>query len=159
MLRDPNLVPLSRQHQHALALCVRIQRAPLSSVAELEQWQAEIELSQQTEIELHFQAEEQFIFPEARQLDPMRGVVEELIAEHSLLRQGFAKASARSMNAADLTHFAQQLTAHIRKEERQLFETMQKCMTAEQLARIGAEVDKALQSTTQACVVPSSDSV
>ena len=27
MLRDKNLVPLSRQHQHALALCVRINRA------------------------------------------------------------------------------------------------------------------------------------
>ena len=30
MLRDPNLVPLSRQHQHALALCVRINRAALA---------------------------------------------------------------------------------------------------------------------------------
>ena len=154
MLRDPSLVPLSRQHHHALALCVRIQRAPLSSVSELEQWQAEIELCQQTEIELHFQAEEQFIFPEARLFDPMRSVVDDLIADHALLRQGFAKASARAMNAADLNHFAQQLTAHIRKEEGQLFETMQKCMTAEQLARIGVEVAKALQSTTQACVVP-----
>ena len=27
MLRDKNLIPLSRQHQHALALCVRIDRA------------------------------------------------------------------------------------------------------------------------------------
>ncbi len=154
MLRDPNLVPLSRQHQHALALCVRIQRASLSSVAELEQWQAEIELSQQIEIELHFQAEEQFIFPEARQFDSMRGVVDDLIAEHALLRQGFAKASAHAMNAADLNHFAQQLTAHIRKEERQLFETMQKCMTVEQLARIGAEVTTALAKAPQVCVAP-----
>jgi hemerythrin-like domain-containing protein len=27
MLRDKSLIPLSRQHQHALALCVRIERA------------------------------------------------------------------------------------------------------------------------------------
>jgi hypothetical protein len=27
MLRDKGLIPLSRQHQHALALCVRIERA------------------------------------------------------------------------------------------------------------------------------------
>ena len=26
MLRDRNLIPLSRQHQHALALCVRLDR-------------------------------------------------------------------------------------------------------------------------------------
>jgi len=40
MLRDKNLIPLSHQHQHALALCVRIERASPISADDLEAWQA-----------------------------------------------------------------------------------------------------------------------
>ncbi len=54
MLRDKNLVPLSRQHQHALALCVRINRATLSSPEELQAWQAEIQQHFEQEIQYHF---------------------------------------------------------------------------------------------------------
>ena len=32
MLRDRNLIPLSHQHQHALALCVRLDRGLKSGV-------------------------------------------------------------------------------------------------------------------------------
>jgi len=39
MLRDKALVPLSRQHQHALALCVRIDRTQSSAKDNLESWQ------------------------------------------------------------------------------------------------------------------------
>jgi hypothetical protein len=43
MLRDKSLIPLSHQHQRALALCVRIDRAQPIPDADLEAWQAEIE--------------------------------------------------------------------------------------------------------------------
>ncbi len=42
MLRDKSLIPLSRQHQHVLALCVRIDRASPIGNADLAAWQAEI---------------------------------------------------------------------------------------------------------------------
>ena len=42
MLRDKNLIPLSHQHQRALALCVRIDRAQPIPDADLLTWQAEI---------------------------------------------------------------------------------------------------------------------
>ena len=42
MLRDKNLIPLSHQHQHALALCVRIERASPIADADVAAWQAEI---------------------------------------------------------------------------------------------------------------------
>jgi len=58
MLRDANLIPLSRQHQHALALCVRIDRALPVGDSDLAAWQSEITQQFQTEIGVHFAAEE-----------------------------------------------------------------------------------------------------
>ncbi len=66
MLRDKNLIPLSHQHQRALALCVRIDRAQPIPDADLEAWQAEIEQQFAQEIRIHFSAEESVLFPAAR---------------------------------------------------------------------------------------------
>ena len=60
MLRDKNLVPLSRQHQHALALCVRIDRAAPIAEPDLAEWHREIAQHFHAEIHVHFAAEEQF---------------------------------------------------------------------------------------------------
>jgi len=54
MLRDPNLIPLSRQHQHALALCVRIDRASPVGDSGMAAWQSEIAQIFQSEIRVHF---------------------------------------------------------------------------------------------------------
>ena len=66
MLRDPSLIPLSRQHQHALALCVRIDRALEASGFDLKTWQEEVEQHFAQEIQFHFAAEEQVLFPKAK---------------------------------------------------------------------------------------------
>ena len=57
MLRNKNLVPLSHQHQHALALCVRIERASPIADSDLSAWQTEIAELGRTEIAAHFSAE------------------------------------------------------------------------------------------------------
>jgi hemerythrin-like domain-containing protein len=154
MLRDKNLVPLSRQHQHALALCVRINRARLSSAAELRAWQSEIQQHFEQEIQHHFAAEEAHLFPAARRHPDLVQLVEELLAEHSQLRGYFAQAAARALDRGSLGQFADTLSAHIRKEERQLFEAMQKAMTPEELQSIGALVAEAFARLPQACIVP-----
>ena len=66
MLRDPNLIPLSRQHQHALALCVRIDRASPVGDSDMAAWQSEIAQIFQSEIRVHFGAEENVLFPSVR---------------------------------------------------------------------------------------------
>ena len=43
MLRDKALIPLSHQHQHCLALCVRLDRAIQADDVDLEAWQAEVQ--------------------------------------------------------------------------------------------------------------------
>ena len=153
MLRDKSLIPLSHQHQHALALCVRIDRAQPITTADLPAWQAEIEQHFAQEIKIHFSAEEQVLFPAACQFAELAPLVEELIADHAALRDSFSQAEARSMSAQGLPAFAQCLSAHIRKEERQLFERLQQKMTSKELAAIGEHLEKVLADAAQACIL------
>lgn len=154
MLRDKSLIPLSRQHQHALALCVRIDRASPIRDADLAAWQTEIAQLFQAEITIHFAAEEAFIFPEARNFRGLIPLVEELLIDHTALREGFTKAEAGTTCATDLSAFAQRMSAHIRKEERQLFERMQELMKPEELATLGHNLEEALKDASQVCALP-----
>jgi len=155
MLRDKSLVPLSRQHQHALALCVRLDRAIQTGKLDLEAWQLEIEQIFGQEIAIHFTAEEKEVFPPAEKFPELQPVVKELLGEHATLRERFGRAQSRTLEPGDLAAFATALAQHIRKEERQLFEGMQKMMDAAELASIGAALETALQDATQACILPS----
>jgi hemerythrin-like domain-containing protein len=154
MLRDKSLIPLSHQHQRALALCVRIDRAQPIPSADLRAWQAEIEYIFKQEIELHFSAEEQVLFPTAHQFPELIPLVEELIADHAALRECFSQAEAHKMSAESLPAFAQQLSAHIRTEERRLFERLQKLMTSDELVVLGEQLEEALKDAAQSCILP-----
>jgi len=153
MLRDKSLIPLSRQHQHALALCVRMKRASPIAESDLGTWQAEMEQDFKAEIRVHFAAEEQFVFSAAREFSELSPLVEELLSDHAWLRERFAGAEARELSGGELAEFARRLSEHIRKEERQLFERLQELMSPEQLALMGRRVDEVLQAAEQACAL------
>jgi|HubBroStandDraft_5_1064220.scaffolds.fasta_scaffold58307_2 hemerythrin-like domain-containing protein len=153
MLRDKSLIPLSHQHQQALALCVRIDRAQPVPAADLLAWQAEIEQHFEHEIKTHFSAEENILFPTARRFPELIPLVEELITDHATLRESFSQAEKRSMSLETLPAFARNLSAHIRKEERQLFERLQKLMTTEDLAALGSKLKEALNAAQLSCIL------
>lgn len=155
MLRDKNLIPLSHQHQHALALCVRIDRATQAGAVELEPWLREIEQIVEQELAIHFQAEENGIFPIAAKFAEMKLLVEELLGEHAVLRGYFAKAASRELDQDGLRRLSTTLAAHIRKEERQLFEGMQQLLQPEEMRRLGTALEEALRNASQACLLPS----
>jgi hemerythrin-like domain-containing protein len=157
MLRDKNLIPLSRQHQHALALCVRIDRAQPVPTSELSAWQEEIEQQFEQEIKIHFAAEEQVLFPAAREFPELTPLVEELIADHAALRKLFFQAEERCMSSESLLAFGQRLSNHIRKEERQLFERLQQLTNQEELAALGVELEAVLKDAAQSCIVRNED--
>ena len=142
MLRDPALIPLSHQHQHALALCVKIDRAQIASDAELAEWRAEVTRLYEQEIRFHFDAEERVLFPAVEHFDSLQRLVYELRREHGHLRAEIATAAEGAMTADALKAFAQHLSAHVRREERDLFETMQSLLSHDQLARLGAAIDQ-----------------
>ncbi len=157
MLRDKNLIPLSHQHQHALALCVRIDRASPVHASALEAWQTEIVQHFRTEICVHFAAEEQVLFPAARRFKELVPLVEELLKDHDTLRQYFTRAEAGKLSSEELSTFAQQLSAHVRKEERKLFERLQELMTSEELAELGTQLDAVLKAAATTCSLPSKE--
>jgi len=154
MLRDKNLIPLSHQHQHALALCVRLDRALLAGDVDPEPWQAEIQQIVEQEILIHFGAEEQEVFPAAQGDSELETVVKELIEEHGVLRALFARAMHRTLDTAGLKAFVATLSQHIRKEERQLFEGLQKRLSPEQMAVLGKGLEKALADASNTCLMP-----
>jgi len=154
MLRNKNLIPLSHQHQHALALCVRIERASPIREADLGVWQSEVAEHFQAEIAIHFNAEEQFLFPAACRFKELTPLVDALLADHAALRGNFKQAASARMSASDLSAFAARLSTHIRREERELFERLQTVMSSEDLALLGKQLDEALKDAAQACVVP-----
>jgi len=159
MLRDKSLIPLSHQHQHALAMCVRLDRALAKGDADLDTWQDEIAGIWESEVRFHFQAEEQFLFPAAQKYASLQQLAQQLIAEHTTLRDFFARAKARQMGAVALKSFGETLSQHIRTEERQLFEEVQRQMPAEELARTGAVMEEYFSKSGMpgaSCALPSS---
>ena len=154
MLRDKNLIPLSHQHQHALALCVRIERASPIADADVVPWQDEIAQQFKLEIAIHFAAEEDVLFPEAKRFEELGLLVENLLSDHADLRARFGVATSGRMTGNDVLALAQRLSAHIRKEERQLFERLQQLLTGAEMAVVGARLEKTLEDAVQACAVP-----
>lgn len=156
MLRDKSLIPLSHQHQHALALCVRIDRASPIPDTDLPIWLEEVTLQFKSEIEVHFLAEEKVLFPVAKRFSELETIVRELLADHVSLRAAFQAAECGTMSAKNLREFAKQLSLHIRKEEAQLFEGLQKCMTPQELATVGRDLQAALQTASTVCSISAS---
>src|SRR4029077_11312566 len=154
MLRDKNLVPLSRQHQHALALCVRLDRALQAGDLDGEAWSGEIRQIFAVEVANHFAAEEKVVFPAAVAFPNLHPLVEELLAEHVSLRDLFTRAATATLDVNSLRSFVDQLSSHIRKEERQLFAGMQQVMTAAEFSLVGIALEEALADTSTACILP-----
>ena len=153
MLRNKSLIPLSHQHQHALALCVRILRASPISDEDLAAWRAEIAQIFQSEIVIHFAAEESVVFPAARNFAELNSLLDDLLADHAWLRKQFAQ--AERLSSSEVAGLAERLSGHIRKEERQLFERMQELMSREQLAVLGRNLEDALKDAAETCILPS----
>jgi hemerythrin-like domain-containing protein len=144
MLRDKNLVPLSHQHQHALALCVRIGKAfaEVHDTPDVHAWEREIVQLYDAEMAFHFAAEEKHLFPAAERHQDLQQLVDELRIEHTLLRRNVERARARQFTVTDLQVFTATLSEHIRKEERQLFEELQGLLSADEITRLGAEMER-----------------
>jgi hemerythrin-like domain-containing protein len=159
MLRDKTLIPLSHQHQHALALCVRLDRALKRKLGEKARahWQKEIARIFDAEIHCHFVAEESFLFPKALAYEPLAPLVRELLVEHKVLLLFAENAAECLLDDNGLRGFAETLARHVRREERELFETCQKLIPQSDLVRIAAQMDEYFRAHNvllDACALP-----
>lgn len=133
MLRHPSLIPLSHQHQHGLALCVLIDRGLRENASRDDLARKAADLFE-LELRNHFDVEERILFPAIREsLGPLP-LIDELVAEHRRLEALVAELPGT------LAEFAAMLSAHIRREERELFEDIQNRLPAETLARLSEAI-------------------
>jgi hemerythrin-like domain-containing protein len=139
MLRDPSLIPLSHQHQHGLALCVMLRRslAADSTPANVAHWARRVVDRYEVELVNHFEIEEQVLFPACGAMPLVAQLMEEHRRIESLVEQLRAAPSAGL-----LEEFCALLSAHIRREESDLFEQAQRDLPREVLDRAGAEIDR-----------------
>jgi hemerythrin-like domain-containing protein len=138
MLRDPSLIPLSHQHQHALALCVMTDRSLAAdpSPPSVERLAQRCVDRYEVELANHFEIEEQVLFPAS----PSK-LTEELIAEHRQLEAMIVRLR-QSPGATALREFTALLRRHVRREENELFEQMQRDVPREKLNALGEEIEK-----------------
>ncbi len=146
MLRDRSLIPLSHQHHNGLALCVLIGRAlggddSAEAVAKLARRAVE-----RYDIELvnHFELEEQLLFPAIIEHLGSDTAVSTLIAalidEHRQLER-IVETLRTAPSAEALIRLSGLLSAHIRREESELFEDVQRRLPRETLDLLGAQFE------------------
>lgn len=139
MLRDASLIPLSHQHHNGLALCVMTRRSLAADGTPANVAKLARRAIDRYELELvnHFEIEEQVLFPEC---GPMP-LIAQLLAEHRMI-EGLIAQLRTTPTGELLEQFCALLSAHIRREENELFEQIQRVLPREVLDRAGSEIDR-----------------
>lgn len=142
MMRHPALQPLSREHHHALALCVLVERALHEGTKTPAELAAEVLAAFERDLRPHFEAEEKILLPAIEQeLGPWE-LCRRVAAEHRELERR-AGALAQGADEAALRAFTSLLRSHVRMEENELFEQLQARLGEEPLAALGARLEAA----------------
>jgi hemerythrin-like domain-containing protein len=139
MLRDPSLVPLSQQHHNGLALCVLTRRSLSADSSQENIARLARRVIDRYELELanHFEIEEQVLFPACGAM----AIITELLQEHRAIEALVSKLRAEPSGAL-LEQLCALLSRHIRREESELFEHIQRTLPRDVLARAGSEIDR-----------------
>ena len=127
--RDKNIQPLSRDHHHTLLLCWKLRKGFAKGVAP-ERMKKYSDWFFQDHVLPHFKIEEEYLFPV---LGEDHEMVKKALADHRRLQRLFEddKDISRSLSLIE-----EELEKHVRFEERELFNEIQKQATEEQLAVI-----------------------
>lgn len=127
--RHALLRPVSREHYDGLMLCLHIRRALAQGCDPDMQLSACVDFYH-THLLFHFAIEEEAVFPVLGAADPL---VQRALAEHRRLTRLFLVWEDPLRN---LPLIEKELEAHIRFEERVLFQRVEEVATEEQLERI-----------------------
>ena len=136
MKRVEALLQLSREHHTALSIAQRAKRALAAGTAtEVEALAKACAQRFVAELEPHFLDEERWLLP-ALEAAGEHGLVARTLDEHRQLRSLAAALAAGDLDP--LARFAEMLGAHVRFEERELFERAQQVIPADELGRLAA---------------------
>jgi iron-sulfur cluster repair protein YtfE (RIC family) len=149
--RHDSLIPLSHQHQHALALAVIIRRrfgAEKGEDAWLEEMLSKAQHAYRAELVGHFEVEEAILFPEMERNLGELGLIAELLDEHQKIHV-IVKGLETNPALSGLDELSALLAAHIHKEERRLFAEFESRMPADEALKIGREIDARLKKSAR----------
>ena len=137
MKRHPALVPLSEEHHHELAHARRLRRAADSGPEQrLAVASAYVEAFFTETVE-HFRREEEILFPLYVRHAGLTPVLERILREHmelhGLVRALRAEAAAGDISPQALITLGDLLHDHVRLEERELFEEIERIVPAAKL--------------------------
>jgi iron-sulfur cluster repair protein YtfE (RIC family) len=152
--RHDSLVPLSREHHYALMLCLRIHRGIERHQADPNWLQAKAAQAIrffESDLTLHFRAEEEVLFPAMRDFTGARELVNLLQCEHreleSLIKR--LRQTEGRLLLDPLKQFADLLETHIRQEERALFPIYEEQTSSELARQLGEEIKAIIGSALQ----------
>jgi hemerythrin-like domain-containing protein len=148
--RHESLIPLSRQHHHALVLALVIRRRDgreRGEAAWLDSTAATIRGAYAEELAGHFEVEEDVLFPEMERHLGRLDLLAQLREEHRTLR-GLVASIEAAPGVSLFDDFASRLDAHVHKEEQRLFAEFEARMPAGEALKLGREIDAGL---TKAC--------
>lgn len=132
--RDKNIQPLSRDHHHTLLLSWKIRKG-FSKGVEPERIKRYSDWFYLNHALPHFEIEEEYLFPV---LGDGHEMIQRALAEHRRLKRLFTAAEDLEKN---LSLLEEELERHVRFEERELFNEIQRNADERQLAVI-TEVHK-----------------
>jgi len=143
--RHESLIPLSREHHHALMLCLGIHRG-LQGHRTDETWLREKAARAAqffaSDLTAHFKKEEEALFPAMESLPGASELLSTLRTEHKELgaiAERLSRTEGEQLVRA-LGEFADLLETHIRKEERALFPLYERLVSPD----VAAEVRRAV---------------
>ena len=130
MKRDPRLVGLSHDHHSALVLGTQLSRSPQGARVDA------LRALFIDNIEPHFAIEEALLLPALARLQTPEAdaLIARTQADHAWLRARFA--DLQQGQPIDLAEYGERLAAHVRFEERELFEYSQTHLPDSVLAKI-----------------------
>ncbi len=139
--RDKSLQALSRQHHFGLLFSWKLRKGFGKNI-EVERLQKYAKWFFTEEIQPHFKAEEEYVFPV---LGKENELVKHALKDHRRIKHLFTDAENPSKSLGLLQ---EELDAHIRFEERILFNEIQKEASPEQLQKI-AEIHEETKPSTE----------
>ncbi|MYH41143.1 MAG: hemerythrin domain-containing protein [Chloroflexi bacterium] len=155
MRRDPRLVRLSEEHHHGLVFALRLERElPGADGQALAGLYADLVRFWARGLLPHFHAETECLLARLlRHTSPEDGRVTRLQRDHLAMEALVARmrdAGGDGERREALAAFGETLRAHIRWEERDLFEALQETLTPSELDAAGREIEERLPKTTRA---------
>lgn len=127
--RDKNIQPLSRDHHHTLLLCWKI-KSGLSKGVAPERIKKYADWFFKAHLLPHFVMEEKYLFPV---LGLENKMIHKALTEHLRIKQLFEEDKDL---VKSLSSIQDELERHVRFEERELFNEIQKVANQEELAVI-----------------------